>query len=40
MEALYGGLWQDFQNMRQRMDPNQRFLPADNPFLNQIFKKH
>jgi FAD/FMN-containing dehydrogenase len=39
MEALYGGLWQDFQNLRQRMDPDQRFLPADNPFLNQIFKK-
>jgi FAD/FMN-containing dehydrogenase len=39
MEALYGGLWQDFQKLRQRMDPDQRFLPADNPFLNRIFKK-
>ena len=39
MEALYGAVWQDFQNLRKRLDPDNRFLPVRNPFLNQIFTK-
>ena len=38
MQALYGQVWQDFQVIRRRMDPGDRFIPADNPFLNAIFK--
>lgn len=39
MEALYGQTWYDFQNVRSKMDPANRFLPEGNVFLNRIFKE-
>jgi FAD/FMN-containing dehydrogenase len=39
METLYGDLWKDFQAVRQAMDPENKFLPAGNPWLTAIFKR-
>lgn len=38
MSGLYGPVWDDFQTVRQEMDPDGKFLPADNALLHQIFK--
>jgi len=39
MSGIYGSIWDDFQTIRARTDPNDRFLPADNTFLRQVFRK-
>ena len=37
MAAIYGDDWQKFEALRREWDPEGRFLPADNAFLNQVF---
>lgn len=39
MEHLYGGLWEEFQAVRRVMDPDNKFMPPENKFLNGIFQK-
>jgi FAD/FMN-containing dehydrogenase len=39
MAALYGDLWEEFQTVRHAMDPDNKFLPADNALLTAIFRK-
>jgi hypothetical protein len=37
MEGIYGETWKDFNDLRSIMDPNGKFLPPDNEFLQRVF---
>jgi hypothetical protein len=39
MEKIYGNDWNRFQALRMKWDPDNKFLPPENNFLNTIFKK-
>jgi hypothetical protein len=38
MQSIYGTVWDEFQAVRQVMDPGDRFIPPQNKFLRRIFK--
>ena len=37
MKRLYGDIWDEFNEVRLKMDPGGRFLPADNELLQRVF---
>jgi len=37
LAATYGPIWLEFQAIRRVMDPKDKYLPAENTFLNRIF---
>ena len=38
MDALYGDVWREFQEVQRAMDPTGRFLPEENKLLSRIFR--
>ena len=39
MANTYGNLWDEFHDIRKQIDPGEKFLPKENRFLSQIFRK-
>ena len=39
MANTYGDLWTEFHKIRKKIDPGEKFLPKENRFLSQIFRK-
>ena len=39
MKHLYGDIWDEFNEVRLKMDPGGRFLPAENELLQRVFVK-
>ena len=39
MKRLYGDIWDEFSEVRLKMDPGGRFLPAENELLQRVFVK-
>ena len=37
MKRLYGNIWDEFNEVRLKMDPGGRFLPAENELLRRVF---
>ena len=39
MKHLYGDIWDEFNEVRLKMDPGGPFLPAENELLQRVFVK-